>query len=184
MNKIVFTIIAFFFFCSISAQEDTTKYLFGNMGNSNLYYIWVSLYQSSTKLTGVLSEIKDSSIVISNSVSGKDSLKGKFEFSAIEYKSIDIIKLQEKNGGANAALSGGILGFALGAFLGLIFSQDIFQPKPVGTKLLSGGISGGIAGALIGGMTGSAQIVIPINGNFENFKKNKSKLKNYAIKNY
>ncbi|MEI6695774.1 MAG: hypothetical protein WCO13_06880 [Bacteroidota bacterium] len=182
MRKIASTFIAMCIFYSISAQQDTTlNWEVKSEKQIMIYRTWITLNNSAKKLTGVMYEIKDSAILVSNSMVRNNYLKGNFKVSEINYNTIDLVKIRSKYSIGKGALSGGIFGFALGGILGLIFSQDIFTPIPVGEKIMTGGISLGIGGALLGAVIGSMQITIPINGNIENFNKNKAQLKKYTI---
>ena len=75
-------------------------------------------------------------------------------------------------------------GFAIGALTEVAFGDEIgIGILGDGQKAIAGGFSVSIFGAGLGALIGSAKIKIPIDGNFENYKKHLPDLKNYSINN-
>ena len=89
-----------------------------------------------------------------------------------------------KNNVVRVALAGAVTGLVAGGLIGLISGDDppgLFSFSAEEKALLFGlGMAAGGAG--IGALEGLVKIKIPINGSMENFKRNKSKLKKYAIR--
>jgi len=169
----------------------------------NLRIVNLSLYSEPHKLKNVSYEIKDSSILVSNSVTGN------FE---VFYNNIKSVDVRRKNGGKRAAIgaaigaaTGLLLGYGIGSAVGddppcpppffsptqsiLVALQQLyaaaFDPctsRTAEEKAEAGAAFGMIYGALIGAAVGWGRVKIPIKGSFEKFDRNKSKLERYSIK--
>jgi hypothetical protein len=154
---------------STTAQENSKQ-------KSINFQTWIHLYNQQKPLRGVLYEIKDSSIWISNSMVKADYLTSNFKVSNIEYKNIGYVYLRNRYSVVIGTVIGTAVGIA-GAFgiAGSIANKD----ELAGAMLLFG--SPFIAlGTGIGALIGSFRIHIPINGSFETFKQNESRLKRYS----
>jgi hypothetical protein len=149
-----------------------------------IYITWISLNNNPIPFKGVLYEINDSSILVSNPKVREDYNTGRFELSKINYNNIDIVKIRMKNNVVKVALIGAVSGFVAGALIGLISGNDPsgFMSFSAGEKVALFGGTMAVGGAGIGALEGLVQIKIPINGSMVNFKRNKSKLKKYTIR--
>jgi hypothetical protein len=154
---------------SISAQDNT-------INRNKIYRVWISFNNNKNPAKGILYEIKDTSILISNSLFKKDYLTSNFKVTDINYKIIDHLYLRNKNSVTIGTVIGTAAGI-VGAFgiAGSIANKD----ELAGAMLLFG--SPFIAlGTGIGALIGSFRIHIPINGSFETFKQNESRLKKHS----
>jgi hypothetical protein len=164
-----------------------------------IYKTWITLYSVSrdygtgtlrlkdytpNELEGVLYEINDSSISVSNSLLREDYSTGKFKISKINFNNIDVVKTRMKNNVVRVALFGALTGFVAGGLAGLISGDDPpgFLSFTAGEKALLYGLGFGVGGAGIGALEGLVKIKIPINGSLENFNRNKIRLKRYTIR--
>jgi hypothetical protein len=172
-SKQVFKILAITVTIGISCLYSASAQL--NIENkSKIYDAWISLDNQSQNVKGLLYEIKDSSIIVSNSTLKKDYLSGNFNLSSIDFYSIDHVSIRRKN----KVIAGTIIGSALGL------------AGAIGIGHIAGGEGGLIAvlygppallfGAGIGALAGSFRIKIPIGGSFENFKSNERRLERYS----
>jgi hypothetical protein len=181
------SVVALIVLCMLNSltAQDTSKRI-------KIYKTWVSMMNDPIKTTGVLYEIKDSLIVISNSFALKDYYKNRFEKTGIDVKNIELIKVRRKNNIGAGALTGLLVGFATGVMLGFMNGDDPpcssnswgcirFSAE---AKAMMGGITFGVIGVGIGALAGSIKISIPINGSLDKYNKNKSKLRKFAIKKY
>ena len=139
----------------------------------------VSINFGNRKIYGSIYEIKDSSIVVSNSHRQRDYLRKSFQTKVINCSQIDVISVRHKNLGALYGALGGLLA---GAIIGYAQGDDTpgIMSFTATDKAILGGFLGVLPGTLIGGLIGSIKIKIPINGNFENFNKKKELLKKYS----
>jgi hypothetical protein len=177
-KHVIITLLLMYVPFLLPAQQDTVP---------KIYKTWITLNDNSKEVKGILYEIKDSSIVVTNSLSRSDLLYGNFNITIIDYGNINIVKNRRNNRVLFGFLGGITLGFATGAIIGYSQGDDqcpinkwcIFQ-MTARDKASVGGILGALAGAGIGTIMGLVKIKIPISGNFEKFNKNKSRLKKYS----
>lgn len=146
MKSFTVIIIVLCFFYSLSAQEDSNKLLLSKDRKSfRIYKTWISLNNESKTLIGVLYEIIDSSILVSNSILREDYFTGRFELSKINLNNINFVKTRVKNSVGKGALIGTIAGFVLGGIIGLISGDDDPEkgwfPLTARGKALLGGFS-------------------------------------------
>ena len=181
MKKFVF--IAVILLCIpflSSAQEDNIP---------KIYKAWITLNNNSPEVKGVLYDIKDSSISLTNSFSfsGADYLSGNFKLTTINYNNIYRIKTRRNN----SVVAGVLLGTSAGVITGAIIGGSQGDDPPCASficlfrmtakdKALLGGVLGAFAGAGVGALSGLITIKIPINGNIQTFNKNKDRLRKYS----
>lgn len=157
-------------FSLTSNAQENIKY------DPRIYKTWISLNNRKSLLAGVLYEIKDSSILISNSLLKQDYLKGNYKVTDINFKNIDHVSVR----GKNSLLIGSIIGTAAGIAGAVGIAQGIARKDEffgafiiVGTPII-------VLGTGIGALVGSFRVRIPINGSFEYFRRNERKLESYS----
>ena len=152
------------------------------------YQTWISIYSSAYDMKGTLYEIKDSSILIAGYSLAYPS-RDISEMINLHINDIETIKVRRSGKIGLGCLIGAAIGLATGVTIGLIEGDDptvdisgfvVGGFMTAGKKALMYGIPLGVGGAGIGAAIGSLKIKIPINGNMDNFNKNKSKLKKYS----
>ena len=154
-----------------TAQKDTLQ-------KKKIYKAWISVSGEKGK-KGILYQVKDSSLLLSDSKHKKDYYTGSFKTTAFDANSIDKIKLRRMRNINRGAFIGMAVGFAAGAITGAVLGHS---GGTAGAALWVG--SWGLAaGAIVGASIGSIKISIPVTGSQEKFEKNKQKLMSYAIKN-
>lgn len=148
---------------TISGDKDT-------LPKNQIYKTWVSLNRNPFKVSGYLSEISDSSILVSSDIHGVLNL---------QINDIDTIRARKKYSMRNGALIGVLVGVLTGAAVGYSYGddEDAFFSRTAELKAIGGAVLGILPGALIGGGLGSIKIVIPINGSMNNYNKYKHELK-------
>jgi len=165
---------------SLNAQDTVQKI--------TIYRTWVSLKSEPFKTKGVLYEIKDSSILVSNSVMIKDYSTDRFKVANLYITEIETIKTRINNNIGKGVLIGAITGFAVGGLIGLISGDD---PPCTGwfcwryeaeEKALMAGAGLAVVGVGMGALIGSIKVEIPINGSIDSYNRNKNKLREYSIK--
>jgi len=164
---------------STRAQTDSLKV-------GKMYHAWVIPAGKGRVTQGVLFEVKDSSIGISNVRNNEDYLAGHYKISELDASNIKRIKLRR----IGAQGTGVLIGALSGALVGIIailgqntnkgnrLEQDRQQGLSVFIPLLLIGI-----GTSIGGTIGGAKLNIPIKGSQSQFDQNRSLLTKYSIKN-
>ncbi|MCK4407749.1 MAG: hypothetical protein KAV44_08750 [Bacteroidales bacterium] len=182
-NKV--PVIALIVLCclnSLNAQDTFQKI--------KIYRTWVSLNSEPFKIKGVLYEVKDSSILVSRSVVIQDYSTDSFEIAKLNINNIETIKTRRKNSIGKGVLIGAVSGLVVGVLIGLIDGDDPPCPSgswiclryTAGQKALMAGVPLAVSGAGIGALIGSIKVKIPINGNINNYNRNKNKLRKYTIK--
>jgi hypothetical protein len=162
------------------AQQDTIK-------RRKIYETWIYPADGSYPLKGVLYEIKDSLVLISNSKLRKDYSTGNFQVSQFYYNNIDFLKVRKVNRIKRGALIGSALGLACLIPIATEIAKGArdepgksiyvgFFTTIIGVPLIS-------FGAGTGALIGSVKIRIPINGQKENFDLNRNRLEEYSYMN-
>jgi hypothetical protein len=172
MKKVIAsaTLLVCFFSC-LSAQENAKHKI-------RLYETWISLNNQVGPFKGVLYEIKDSSVLISNSLWKPDYLTGNFKVSSISYDNIKIIKTRRTKNIQKGLLIGSAAGFSLGV---ISLSEAVNDMGPITAAAgIFGGFIFGILGAGTGALISSTRDRIPIKGSWENFNKYRSALQDYS----
>lgn len=178
-----FSVIAITVLCflnSVDAQNTIQK--------NKIYRTWITLNSKPFKTTGVLYEIKDSSILVSNSLVIQDYSTDRFGTFKLHINDIETIKIRRKKRVGTGVLLGAITGFCVGGIIGLIDGDDppcrsfCVLRFTAGQKALMAGIPLSIVGAVAGAIIGSVKIKIPINGSMDNYHKYKKRLKKYSFK--
>ncbi len=163
-------------FQSITAQDTIKK--------NQTYKAWLSLSVPPYKAKGLLFHIQDSSIALIKSQNFKDYTSGDFQMENLHFSNIEVIKLRRYNKTGNNTLIGAASGFVIGAVIGLISGDDdpgivIFTAE---RKALMAGGTLAVVGAGVGAIVGSIKIKIPINGDWDKYQKNRTRLKKRALR--
>lgn len=189
MKSILAIILFLCCFISLFSQENTNKdsLVFASPEKEIiLYKIWI-IYDWPKAVKGVLYDIKDSSVIISNTYKKLDYVNGNLNLSEYNYKNIDKIKIQREYSVGRAILIGTIVAIPIGAIIAYNTSKnndsDSFLTLTREQSAVLGGLEFGALGAALGTIYGSFKINIPINRNEENFRNNKNKIKKYTILN-
>lgn len=114
---LLITIAVLGYFYSLGAQDTTEHKL-------KIYKTWIYLNSEPFKVKGVLYEIKDSFVLVSNTFEESDYNTGEFEVSEIKFSNIRLIKTREKNSILNKALVSSGLGIAIGGVIGFAAGDD------------------------------------------------------------
>ena len=184
MKKLlIMTTILLYCFLSSTAQENSEN-------QNKIFKVWVSLNKKPV-YGGVLFETKDSSIIVTDSYYKSNYSAGRFRISEINYNDINVIKIQAKNSVLKGIFLGAVTGFVVGAIIGAASGDDnpntyvphgyLDTPKTAGNKALSGGVVSMFLGGGIGAVVGTFKLIIPINGNFDKFRRNKSRLERHSF---
>jgi hypothetical protein len=153
--------------------------------NKKMYKTWLTLKSEPFKSKGILYQSKESSILIVPMVKNRQLISDKYIVD-FQISNIETIKLRRHNKIGKGILVGAITGLVAGGLIGLIDGDD-----PPGTwfalraeeKAIIAGVPLAVCGAGIGAIIGSVKIKIPINGSSEKYRKNKSSLRRYSVKN-
>jgi hypothetical protein len=147
----------------------------------------ITLYSGPDNMIGALFLLKDSSILVSNSLVKEHFNSGNYEVAELYIDDINLIRSKRRVG----PLNGGILGALVGAGVFALGTRIAIGPPPypigfIGFSaddnyifmLPAGAILGATTGAIIGGI----RIKIPINGSIDNYNRKKKKLGRYTVK--
>ncbi len=168
-----------------------TLYLLSTMNaqdtirDPKMYKTWITSNIVPYKTIGVLFAVKDSSIIVSNSLRNNDYAKGMFETKELNIKDIEMIQIREKDRAANGMITGALVGAVAAAAIGLVYGDKrpcsnwpCFYAEDIA---LITAIPLMTIGAGIGAIIGSVKVKIPIGGSADNFYKNKTKLKEFSF---
>jgi hypothetical protein len=172
----------------------------GSSDKRNTYQAWINTYDASRPGTGVLYEVQDSSITLSNRIFSRNGSPGKVDMTKLDVRSIDVIRIRRNGNISQGILYGAISGLVVGGTLGLLYALSVEKHEEgannleksfnsaassmaiAGTAILIGiGCIG--TGIGVGAIIGSAKITIPIKGSQEQFNLNKPMLYDYSAKN-
>jgi uncharacterized protein (TIGR02145 family) len=147
-----------------------------------IYRTWIETLQGYNKIKGALFEIKDSSLMVSNSFDKRDYYRGNYNVSKVDVQMMDVVKIRRVGSGNRATVIGTISGFAAGVLIGSLVTRGSGGGSfnPGGTMLFAAWCTG--LGAIIGAVAGSVKIKIPIDGSQKKFDRYKSKMNEYAMK--
>jgi len=143
--------------------------------NRKTYRTWVSSYKRNQLTSGILYEIKDSSVRILRAhpvmVHHKQEV-----MATLNARTIDNIKLRSKGSIGKGMLIGGIIGAVVGTLISVsIAKHDNKTPEVYITPIMFAGFGVGL-----GTLFGSIKINIPINGNTDLFNYYRGELNKYA----
>lgn len=141
----------------VTAQDDIKKRI-------RLYEAWVSVQNNPMAARGVLYEIRDSSILLSDSKAITAYTNNSFKIAEINIGEISTIKARRTYSQTRGALIGG-------AILGTVTIAAIAS---IGDEIpawyyLTMGTTSALLGSGIGALLGSIKKIIPINGDIGNF---------------
>ena len=174
------------FYLQVSGQKTVTSRQANTVSvtPAKLFETWVYPAKGYKGKPRMLFELKDSSILLSDSRSKAEYSNGDYEISKVDIKNIDVIKVRRKGAGA-AIVIGGVSGVILGSIITVAYANAHSQPgvfgEPVPASesfvpiILSTAIGFG-AGILL-----ASKIKIPINRKQSTYEMNREKLNEYAI---
>jgi len=160
--------------------------------NNRIYKAWIRTIDPSPKTKGVLFEVRDSTIVLSNSIYRIDYLQNNYTTSTYQVYNIRNIRLRKaKNIGKGVGI-----GFGVGVGVGLIVAAITVATEDNNTQMNTWDVSNdshasefigipiliGSLGAATGAVIGSLKVTIPINGNKNAYQEQRKRLKKYVLK--
>ena len=178
MKKIVFFIFILIGCIQFIYSQDTKKKI-------KFYHTWINTKKSSIKFEGILYELQDSSILVANSLIVKNYPFGDYKVTRIYISEIDRIKARRKKSVGRGILIGSISGLAIGGIIGFAAGddpQDTWFAMTAGQKAITSGIFVGGIGAVTGLIIGSIRVKFTINGNIQDYNRQKKKMQKYSVK--
>jgi hypothetical protein len=151
--------------------------LAGAQGNDNkrvkIYKTWVKLNNSPQIVKGVLYEIGDSSIFVSESIYNSNLQEYRFN-------DISLMKVRRGNSIRRGIYRGAGIGFVTGIIASISFVGDasVFT----GPLYVMLGMTYGVVGVGVGALAGTIKDRIPIKYSYENFEKYRGNLQDYSYK--
>jgi len=164
------TLFSMLILCGIPSlqAQDTPE------GRPRIYRTWITTNNRPGVMTGALLEIKDSSIIVSNSIVRSNLMSGDYSVLQFNYRDIGLVQTRNINSIRNGAIIGGaILGIGIG---GVALGEMKEMP---GVGLLAT-VTSAAAGAGIGALVGALKDRIPINGILGNLNSNRVRLQKYS----
>jgi hypothetical protein len=163
------------------------------------YDTWVTSYPSQRIISGVLLEVKDSSVSLQRA--GNFRTQAQPDMSKLDIRSIDLIRVRKKGAVGQGVLYGALAGLFVGGVIDVIWysswknkqeeeinnlgdainysmTQSPGAFAAMATMVGIGCIGTGIG---IGAAVASAKITIPIYGKQAEFDRNKAQLNDYAL---
>lgn len=147
----------------------------------------ITLYSGPDEMTGALFLLRDSSILVSNSLVKEHYNSGNYEVAELYIDDIDLIRSKRQVG----PLGGGFFGALVGAGVFALGTRIAIGPPPYPSGFMLGFSAddnylitvpaGAILGAATGAIIGGLKIRIPINGSMEKYNRQKEKLGRYTI---
>lgn len=179
----IFTAVAIFVMClnhTSQAQSDTVAL-------NKFYHVWIIPVKGQQGESGILYELKDSAVMVSNSPWKENYSKNNFDVTRMDVRYIKEIRVRRQGAGF-AVLIGGISGMAVGALISAAY-MDHLEKTMNSFGFVLGGFFQGILpfivstgiGFGVGGMV-SAKLKIPIRGSQDEYDQHKTKLNKYALK--
>lgn len=148
----------------------------------------ITLYSVPDHITGALLLLKDSSILVSNSLLKEDYYNGNYDVAELYIDDINVISTKRGGGGA---ILGGLIGLGTGFLVGRIVEGP---PGPPYFNWLAGryvtpsnvewgwGLIGAGMGMAAGTLIGKLSIKIPLDGSMDNYNRKKKKLGRRTVK--
>ena len=170
MKYLVQTILALLF---VSISINTIYSQASVLQKDIEYKSWVKTMDGTQNQKGFLAELKDSSIVFGSQQKLED----------IAISNMKQINFRKKNAIGKSMGYGALIGFGLGAVIGLASGDDKggFISFTAEEKALAAGIFLTIPGAIIGALVGSAKVKIPINGKMDQYERQRMKIQKYSL---
>ncbi len=170
--------IALVTFALVTISETTID---AQVKNFRPYETWVTKLNGQPDVYGILHDVNDSLIVLSNSVKINDYEPS--GYNSITIGEIDEIKLRRKGKFWRSALIGLGVGAVIGGVIGNLSSKNGGGCWGCPADYTAYGAMGlGLVGGVVGTFVGLARINIPINGQKSNFKANEDRLYKYSYK--
>lgn len=171
--------VALLFFCSLNAQELKKN-------NPRLYEVWISLNSDQERLNGLLYEIGDSSIIITDIFSSENILSGVHQTTVADYRNVNRIKIHRVKNVQRGMLLGGATGPITGIAFALSSLEEVIDfsglEEAIATSFILG-ISGAMMtgiGLGVGALIGIQKDRMAIRGSYQNFNTFKNTLAQYS----
>jgi len=108
MKKLI--AITFFILCFVITSQAQTS----SPDKRKNYQTWISTYETSRPITGVLYEIEDSAVTLSSRNFSRNGSPGKVDMTKLDVRSIDVITLRKNGNIGQGILYGAISGLIVG----------------------------------------------------------------------
>lgn len=144
-----------------------------------IYKAWIIPNNPTFEVRGILYEIKDSSITLSNSSVIEDYYVKKIETFNFQISDIRTIKIRRTNNVVKGLWIGAVSGFTVGTIWGAIYGADEGNSAAGNTIIAATQLA--TFGAGIGTLIGLIKVRIPINGDMNTFNLHKKRLKKYSL---
>ena len=144
-----------------------------------------SLINPHEKIKGITYDYTDSTVTLIKADNfSKNTVLSNYKYSIFPIENIDVIKARKRG----RIWVGTAAGFAAGALTFGLISNATADKDAEGMNLWGAGvalatISGSIVGAGLGAAFSSIQIIIPVNGNRDQFKNSRSRIEKISLKN-
>jgi len=163
--KKTFLIVMIICSCLTSgAQEKANKKI-------KIFQTWIRLNNNPGTVKGILYEIGDSSVFVTESLNDNSLIKYRFN-------DIELLKVRRQKSVIRGTIAGGVLGFGSGLVIASAFAGDLGYLESLVAATL--GLTYGIIGVGAGALAGSVKDRFPLRNSFENLEKYRGSLQNYS----
>ena len=172
-KHLILFISAICLFYSISAQQSTRQ-------KTRYYEVWISFFDSETVYKGILYEVSDSSVLISDIVPLQNHPAGSEFLKEFSYSNIENIKARR----LKSVGRGTVIGAGIGAGAGLIAGISLYGEAILmfaGTPALVMMFPAAAVGAGAGALVGLVKDRFPIESDIDNFNLYRSSLQAYSL---
>ncbi len=149
-------------------------------GKIKFYKTWISLNNSALTYKGILYEVNDFSITLSNSVEINDYFENNIETMSIQVSDIKVIMTRKRNNVVRGVWIGAVSGFVAPYLVGLISSGG--DTSQTGYITFFGAIPAAFIGAGIGALIASTPLKIHIHGGINKNNYRRRMLEKRALK--
>ena len=143
---------------------------------------WISLKEELKPVKGILFEVGDMSLLISNTTRRQDYFHGTYDVSKFDVRMIDAMTIKTKDYAWEGMWGGAVVGFIAGGATGChYYFATSEHTENVWRDACLGGVAGAALGVLIGLLV-PEKIKISINGSQVKIDLNKKMLREYSVK--
>ena len=157
--------------------------ILGEKEKIKIYKTWVTLNTSGDLFKGVLYEVNDSSITLSNSYAIIDYVENNYKTMTFQVSNIKEIKTRKKKIAARGIWIGAVSGFGAAMIWGYTSHGGSLSPADATLEGLSWAFPTAAVGAGVGAIIESlVRLRIPIHGSMNKYNSHKKKLKRRSLR--
>jgi len=162
-----------------------TQAQYPQVKTAKLFRTWISL-EGGGKKSGILYEVRDSSIILSDSRKKTDYTEsGNYHLTKLNVRDITVIRMRKNNAVRRGIMIGGLSGAFVGGLIGLTSTNTVKNKTASAGLTISAVIFSsifvGTCGAIIGAAFSPIRSHVNIHGSLHKFDKNRDNLARRSI---